>query len=67
MQKQPSYAAAPLSQSPDLQNVVLETPLGNIYIELYWHHAPNTCKNFAELAKKGYYNGTIFHRVIQVK
>lgn len=25
-----------------------------------------TCKNFAELAKKGYYNGVIFHRIIPV-
>lgn len=35
-----------------------------ICIELYWDHAPKTCKNFAELARRGYYNGTIFHRII---
>jgi len=33
-------------------------------IELYWNHAPKTCQNFAELARKGYYNNTIFHRII---
>jgi len=39
--------------------------MGDIQIELYYLHAPKTCKNFAELAKRGYYNGVIFHRVIQ--
>ena len=38
---------------------------GPIVIELYWKHAPRTCKNFAELAKRGYYNGVPFHRVIR--
>ncbi|KXN91433.1 Peptidyl-prolyl cis-trans isomerase-like 1 [Leucoagaricus sp. SymC.cos] len=46
------------------ESVVLETSLGDIQFELYWNHAPKTCKNFAELAKKGYYNGVIFHRII---
>ena len=45
-------------------NVVLETSMGNITIELYWDHAPKTCQNFAELSRKGYYNKTIFHRII---
>ncbi|VDK81584.1 unnamed protein product [Onchocerca ochengi] len=44
--------------------VALETSMGMICIELYWDHAPKTCKNFAELARRGYYNGTIFHRII---
>lgn len=34
-------------------------------MELYWKEAPKTCKNFSELAKTGYYNGVIFHRVIK--
>ncbi|QRV73162.1 peptidyl-prolyl cis-trans isomerase, cyclophilin-type protein [Ceratobasidium sp. AG-Ba] len=38
--------------------------MGNISLELYWDHAPKTCKNFSELAKRGYYNGVIFHRII---
>ena len=38
---------------------------GLIEVELYWKHAPRTCKNFAELAKRGYYNGVPFHRVIR--
>lgn len=38
--------------------------MGTISIELYWNHAPKTCQNFAELARKGYYNNTKFHRII---
>jgi cyclophilin family peptidyl-prolyl cis-trans isomerase len=48
------------------KTVVLETVMGNISIELYYDHAPRTCYNFYELAKSGYYNGVIFHRVIKV-
>ncbi|BGP14021.1 hypothetical protein JCM10213_005606 [Rhodosporidiobolus nylandii] len=43
---------------------ILETNLGNIVIELYHDHAPKTCRNFEELCKRGYYSGTIFHRII---
>ncbi|KAI6124789.1 cyclophilin-like domain-containing protein [Pisolithus croceorrhizus] len=46
------------------ESVVLETSLGDVQLELYWDHAPRTCKNFAELTKRGYYNGVIFHRII---
>ncbi|XP_019751324.1 peptidyl-prolyl cis-trans isomerase-like 1 [Hippocampus comes] len=45
--------------------VSLETTMGTIVLELYWRHAPKTCKNFAELARRGYYNNTKFHRIIQ--
>ncbi|KAJ3552804.1 hypothetical protein NM688_g3963 [Phlebia brevispora] len=47
-----------------MESVVLETSLGDIQLELYWDHAPRTCKNFVELARRGYYNGIIFHRII---
>ncbi|MDP3387952.1 MAG: peptidylprolyl isomerase [Eubacteriales bacterium] len=33
--------------------------------ELYFEKAPNTVKNFVSLAKKGFYDGLIFHRVIR--
>ncbi|MEE6524844.1 hypothetical protein FKM82_024515 [Ascaphus truei] len=39
--------------------------MGTITLELYWLHAPKTCKNFAELARRGYYNGIKFHRIIK--
>ncbi|KAG1827469.1 cyclophilin-like domain-containing protein [Suillus subaureus] len=47
-----------------MDSVVLETSLGDVQLELYWNHAPRTCQNFAELAKRGYYNGVVFHRII---
>jgi len=39
--------------------------MGEIIVELYWKHAPTTCRNFAELMRRGYYNGTKFHRIIR--
>ncbi|KAJ1974757.1 Peptidyl-prolyl cis-trans isomerase-like 1 [Dimargaris cristalligena] len=45
--------------------VILETTLGPIEVELYWKEAPQTCHNFYELAKTGYYNNTEFHRIIR--
>lgn len=39
--------------------------MGSFTVELYQKHAPKTCKNFVELARKGYYDGTIFHRIIK--
>ena len=47
------------------KGVTLITNVGEITFELYWKHAPNACKNFYELSKKGYYDNTIFHRVIK--
>eukprot|EP00730_Choanoeca_flexa_P017316 TRINITY_DN8322_c0_g2_i1.p1 TRINITY_DN8322_c0_g2~~TRINITY_DN8322_c0_g2_i1.p1 ORF type:complete len:170 (+),score=22.93 TRINITY_DN8322_c0_g2_i1:21-530(+) len=45
--------------------VEIQTSMGTIVFELYWKHAPNTCRNFAELARRGYYDGVIFHRIIK--
>ncbi|XP_049884743.1 peptidyl-prolyl cis-trans isomerase-like 1 [Pectinophora gossypiella] len=44
---------------------VIETSMGTLSVELYWKHAPNTCRNFMELVRRGYYNNTKFHRVIR--
>ena len=44
---------------------LFETSNGNIEIELRPDLAPKAVENFTTLAKKGYYNGQIFHRVIQ--
>jgi len=44
--------------------VTIETNRGVIKVELYPDVAPNTVNNFISLASKGFYNGTIFHRVI---
>ena len=42
----------------------IETTKGTIVIELYKDEAPKTVANFIKLAKQGFYNGIIFHRVI---
>lgn len=44
--------------------VTIKTNEGTIQIELYPQVAPNTVNNFISLVKKGFYDGTIFHRVI---
>lgn len=47
------------------KNIVLETNQGNIVIRLFPDVAPKAVENFTGLAKKGYYNGIIFHRIIK--
>ena len=44
---------------------IMHTNMGDITIQLYPEVAPKTVENFVTLAKKGYYNGLIFHRVIK--
>lgn len=43
---------------------VIETKFGDIEIKFFPDVAPNHVNNFIELAKKGFYDGTTFHRVI---
>lgn len=43
---------------------LFETSQGNFKVELYEDKAPGTAKNFITLVNKGFYNGLIFHRVI---
>jgi len=43
---------------------VMKTNMGTVEIELFEKQTPKTVENFSGLAKKGYYNGVIFHRVI---
>jgi len=43
---------------------VIETKFGNIELKFFPDIAPNHVNNFIELAKKGFYDGTTFHRVI---
>ena len=45
--------------------VVLETNMGNIELKMFEKEAPLAVKNFTTHVKNGYYNGTIFHRVIK--
>lgn len=61
---QPFGSPANTSQSTDSATVaVISTRLGTIEIQLYTHDAPKTAANFIGLAKQGYYNGVIFHRI----
>ena len=45
-------------------SAVIETKLGNIELRFFPDVAPNHVQNFIDLAKKGFYDGTTFHRVI---
>ena len=45
--------------------VLLTTSVGDIDIELWSKEAPKACRNFAQLCMEGYYDGTIFHRVVK--
>ncbi len=42
----------------------IETSKGNIVCELFTKDAPKTVNNFVFLAREGFYDGTVFHRVI---
>lgn len=63
-------ACSDQGQSADTQAVVenpkvlMQTSMGDILIELYPQKAPKTVANFLQYADEGFYNGTIFHRVI---
>ena len=45
-------------------HVTIETSMGNIEVELFQDKAPISTKNFLDYVDKGFYSGTIFHRVI---
>jgi peptidyl-prolyl cis-trans isomerase B (cyclophilin B) len=45
-------------------NAIIETKFGNIELRFFPDVAPEHVNNFIELAKKGFYDGTTFHRVI---
>ena len=47
------------------ENAVIETKFGSIELEFFEGKAPGHVKNFKDLAKKGFYDGTTFHRVIK--
>nr|WP_290221594.1 peptidylprolyl isomerase [Trichocoleus desertorum] len=47
-----------------MTRAIMETAKGTINLELFEQDAPNTVKNFVDLANKGFYDGLTFHRVI---
>lgn len=50
--------------SEDNPKVLLQTDLGDITVEIFLDEAPITAENFLTYVEDGFYNGTIFHRVI---
>ena len=56
-----SLLTAAVSAAPTVE---LQTTAGNIIVELNSDKAPKSAANFLQYAKDGFYNGTIFHRVI---
>ena len=61
-------ASAPAHELPErlsgFPQVLVETTHGEFVIELEGARAPITAANFARLVREGYYDGTIFHRVV---
>ncbi len=54
-------AAEPAAKNP---LVLMQTSMGNIKLELFTAEAPLTVKNFLDYVASGFYNGTVYHRVI---
>jgi len=59
-----SISAANAQQDTGNPQVTLHTSRGDIRLELYPNEAPKTVENFLQYARDGFYNGTVFHRVI---
>ena len=44
---------------------VIKTSEGDMVVQFWTDAAPNTIENFKKLAKQGFYNGTVFHRIVK--
>jgi cyclophilin family peptidyl-prolyl cis-trans isomerase len=60
----PEQSKTEQTQSTGNRVAIIETNLGTIKIELLEDQSPKTVENFRLLAKRGYYDGVTFHRVI---
>lgn len=54
-----------IQEPPTTGKVVIKTTVGDIDLELWTKEAPKACRNFIQLCMEGYYNNTIFHRIIK--
>ena len=52
------------NKEEEIKVITFNTTLGPIVIELFEEEAPITAKNFLDYAENGFFNGTLFHRVI---
>jgi len=59
-----NYSFAQIEHTYDDSVAILETNQGNIVIEFFPNDAPNHVENFINLSLTGFYDGTIFHRII---
>ena len=59
-----SFAQVSKLEEPDQEVAVLDTSMGKIVLEFFPNAAPKHVKNFKQLSRSGFYNGTKFHRVI---
>ena len=53
-----------VEKDKEINVITFDTTLGSIVIELFEEDAPITSQNFINYVKSGYYNGTLFHRVM---
>ncbi|XP_018600436.1 spliceosome-associated protein CWC27 homolog [Scleropages formosus] len=53
-----------IQEPPTNGKVLMKTSAGDIDVELWSKEAPKACRNFVQLCMEGYYDGTIFHRVV---
>ena len=61
--KQKTFTSEEIKKMSETK-AIIETKLGNVELKFFAEVAPNHVSNFIELAKKGTYDGTTFHRVI---
>jgi peptidyl-prolyl cis-trans isomerase B (cyclophilin B) len=59
------YSTEKQTKGVGMVTVKMETSMGDITLELDAEKAPDTVANFVEYANSGFYDGTIFHRVIE--
>src|SRR5881296_3409616 len=55
--------ASPMSTSNEV--AVIKTNEGEMVVQFWTDAAPNTIENFKKLARQGFYDGTIFHRIVK--
>ena len=59
-----TLCVVPASVAADDADVIIRTGFGEIELQLFPDVAPGHVENFLKLARSGFYNGTLFHRVI---
>ncbi|KAL5083604.1 Peptidyl-prolyl isomerase cwc27 [Trichoderma cf. simile WF8] len=61
---QPAMSAIYNLEPQPTGSAILHTTLGEIHVELFAKQTPLTCRNFLQHCLDGYYDGTIFHRLV---